>query len=451
MSTVWSWLLALSAVLALLAGWWRWSRRRVRPLTPATVPCLPQTYPLDGAAAETGPILRETLERSGPSPAPTWPYEDQPTLWREALARVGQRLEAWGVVRLVLVHGTFVGDDPFSILAVVRSLVPGLPAEMDRALAGLARSASRQVLRDHGNFLPEYAELLGRGLSSTVRVDRFSWSASNHHVARLEAAAELADALHRSLRAPRGTSRPRMPIAAESSAGPRFLLMGHSHAGQVFALLMQMLAGVEHLAALLAVLDQRGIDVPRLERQLDRLRGAVFDVITLGTPPRYGWPSWPGYRLLHIINHRGSTTQAGSLRGLLHTTDGDYIQQWGIAGSDLPATDPETRKLNRQLDAVLGVGADTKAWRAYVRAGVRVPSSGTTLLVDYCDGSRLRPNAVESFFGHAVYTRKQVMLFNLERIAEHLYPPVSAPRPKVRSPWLRLVHRTSSRVRRSPA
>lgn len=460
--TLGTWLLILSAVFALLLGWGGWVRRR-RSLGPPRMPgrpavsCPPQAYPLEGAAAATGPVLRETFRRSGPSPASSWRYADQPALWREALAEVGKRLEAWGVIRLVLVHGTFVGDDPFSILTVVRSLVPGLPPEMDRALSGLARSASRQVLRDHGNFLPEYAELLGNGLGSAVRVDRFTWSASNHHVARLDAAVELADSLQASLAGRRRPSRAGVRVAADPAPGPRFLLMGHSHAGQVFALLMQMLASVDHVAELFAVLDERGVDVPRFRAQLDRLRGAAFDVVTLGTPPRYGWPSWTGYRLLHMINHRGSTTQAGSLRGLLHTTDGDYIQQWGIAGSDLPATDVKTRELNRRLDAVLGVGADTKAWRAYVRAGVRVPASGTTLLVDYCDGGRIRPNAIESFFGHAVYTRRRVMLFNLERVVDHLYPAIvdSVGRRAVtafgwRPAWLRLVGRRSAKRGRCP-
>lgn len=383
---------------------------------PDGAPCPPQPYPLDPTARPMGTVIRETLARSGPSPAVSWHFEDQPVLWREAMAALGKRLETWGVAHVALVHGTFVGDDPFSILAVVRSLVPGLRPETDQILTNLARSASRQVLRDHGNFLPEYAELLGRGLASTVRVDRFSWSAGNHHLARLEAAFALAEYLDASVAIGRGRSR----------FGPRILLVGHSHAGQVFALFVQLLAQVEHVPELLAVAEERGVDVPRLRGQLERLRQAAFDVVTLGTPPRYGWPSWPGYRLVHLINHRGSTLSAGSIRGILHTVDGDYIQQWGIAGSDLPATDPEVRRLNVRLDRVLGVGVDAKAWRANVRAGVRVPAAGTTLLVDYRDGSRLRPNAIETFFGHAVYTRKQVLLFNFERIAEQLYPePVS--------------------------
>ena len=407
--------LALSAVSAVFValGVLAWRRSRLQKPeahAPFPLPCPPQVYTTDETARPAGPVVWETFERSGPSAATSWRYEDQPALWREALAVLGMRLETWGVVHIALVHGTFMGDDPFSIAGTVRALVPGLRPETEHAVSKLARSASRQVLRDHGNFLAEYAELLGRGLASSIRVERFSWSAGNYHLARLEAAIELTRYLDTSLGR----------LSQETPA--RVLLVGHSHAGQVFALLVQMLAEVEHVPELFAVAEESGADIPLLRERLGRLRSFGLDVVTLGTPPRYGWPLWPGYRLLHIINHRGSAPTAGSIRGLLHTTDGDYIQQWGIAGSDLPAADAKARKLNLRLDAILGVGADTKAWRGHVRAKVRVPAYGKTLLVDYRDGNRLKPNAVDTFFGHAVYTRKRVMLFNFELIAEHLYP-----------------------------
>jgi hypothetical protein len=54
------------------------------------------------------------------------------------------------------------------------------------------------------------------------------WSSENHHVGRLEGALGLVRALatHAELGAPRG----------------RILILGHSHAGQVFALVTQLLS-----------------------------------------------------------------------------------------------------------------------------------------------------------------------------------------------------------------
>jgi hypothetical protein len=49
---------------------------------------------------------------------------------------------------------------------------------------------------------------------------------------------------------------------------------------------------------------------------------------------------------------------------------------------------------------------------------MRVPTEGTTLLVDY---GPPRCNVVQHLAGHAVYTRPEWMLFHAEETARRLY------------------------------
>ena len=97
------------------------------------------------------------------------------------------------------------------------------------------------------------------------------------------------------------------------------LVQAHGHAGQVMALISNLLAPGELssrkalMNVLTAYLEHTGEDPQMLERMKGIeallptggvLNGVMLDVVTLGTPVRYGWdPSGLG-KLLHIVNHR---------------------------------------------------------------------------------------------------------------------------------------------------
>jgi hypothetical protein len=339
--------------------------------------------------------------------------------WRAAMADLGARMRAAGTRLVVFVHGSFVGDDPLALARTLEGVMPVLP-DLARVLRGFTRAQVSRLLGDLSNFPRDYVAALGD--ATGIEAIDFTWSGENHHAARVQEAVRLARvlALHRG-----GALGP----------GDRVLLVGHSHGGQLFALLSQLVARSRAHDELVEAAAARGEDVAVLEEHLERLRRCAFDVATFGTPPRYAFA--PGFRLLHLVNHR-KTARARSLRGLFHTRHGDYVHRLGAPGSDWPALSAKDRALNQRLDRVLGAGSDLRAWLRHVGQGLRVSPHGHTVLVDYGDQAGVVPNFWATGFGHAAYTRRDAMLFHLRLVADHFYPaeetPVARPAESLRSP-----------------
>ena len=327
--------------------------------------------------------------------------------WRLAMDDVGARMRSAGVRLVAFVHGSFVGDDPLAIARAVEEAAPALP-DVARALRSFTRAQVSRFFGDLSNFSREYIDAVAA--ATGIDAIPFTWSGENHHAARVQEAARLARALalHGG-----GALRP----------GDRILLLGHTHGGQLFALLSQMVARARGYEELVQAAGARGEDVRALEEHLALLRRCGIDVVTFGTPPRYGWARGARFRLLHVVDHRGATPGAGSLRGLLHTRQGDYVHQFGAPGSDWPALTAKDRALNERLDLKLGVGGSLRAWLHHVARGLRVSPHGHTVLVDYGDAAGLLPNFWATGFGHAAYTRRESMLFHLRLMATHFYPP----------------------------
>jgi hypothetical protein len=143
--------------------------------------------------------------------------------------------------------------------------------------------------------------------------------------------------------------------------------------------------------------------------------------VTLGGPLRYPFAVTDRMRLLHLVNHRGKGELAENMLNLWTTAGGDYIQQWGCPGSDTLATTHKERAINRKLDALLGKGIDTRVWVHTVATKLRVGDVGQTLLVDYGDQGGFKINCIPTVFGHGIYTRYRVMLFNTELICRYFY------------------------------
>ncbi len=215
-------------------------------------------------------------------------------------------------------------------------------------------------------------------------------------------------------------------------SGDRVLLLGHSHAGQLFAILSQLLGRARGYEELVAAARARGEDIGALEDHLTLLRRCAIDVVTFGTPPRYGWARGAGFRLLHVVNHRGASARGASLLGVFHTKGGDYVHQLGGHGSDFPAPKARDRAANARLDPILGEGTNARAWLRQLAGGLRVPPEGQTVLVDYGDAAKVVPNFLSTGLGHAAYTRRDAMLFHARLVASELYPasvPLLAPGP----------------------
>jgi hypothetical protein len=320
---------------------------------------------------------------------------------------LGARMRGSGTRLVVFVHGSFVGDDPLALARMLEGATPYL-SRLASALRGLTRAQVSRVLGDLSNFPREYVDALAT--ATGMEALEFTWSGENHHAARVHEAVRLARVLARHA----GDTLER---------SDRFLLFGHSHGGQLFALLSQLIARSRGYEELVGAAAARGEDVSALEDDLERLRRCAFDVTTFGTPPRYEYASGPDFRLLHLVNHRTTPGHVASLRGLLHTRHGDYVHRLGAPGSDWPAPSAGDRALNERLDRVLGSGTDLRAWLRHVADGLRVSPYGHTLLVDYGDQGNVVPNFLATGFGHAAYTRREAMLFHLQLVTDHFYPP----------------------------
>lgn len=371
---------------------------------------------------------------------------------------VGQTLQRLRVKHWFLVHGTFVGSDPFGIAQQLDDLTESVPPMWRPALKALAmeswgrvvRSISQKfgdrVLGETGSFRDDYLDdlrlLLG---NDETQIARFDWSSGNDHVARTEAAIALFLKL---------TDLPLDPTR------DRVLLWGHSHAGNVFALLTNLLANDrDSVAAFFEAAGTLGENRISWAQARERLLAApsphplakALCVVTFGSPLRYGWDTDGYSKLLHIVHHRPEanlpTFQAKP--ALPQTVDeivgakyGDWIQSFGLAGTDLIPLDRERREVHRSLKVLLETGLnqpdhnDQKTVLDHLpdsvqqrvrgrlsdllvllqrwRCGPRVAADGDAAwLFDYGEEETAK-------FGHGVYTKRTWLPFHASRIAAWL-------------------------------
>jgi hypothetical protein len=265
------------------------------------------------------------------------------------------------------------------------------------------------------------------GTQSPIPVRRFLWTSENHHLGRAHAAIQLIDEL--------------LARAPTASGGGRVLIWAHSHGGNVCALASNLLAADDKaLAAFFAAASvfcrsprgenrvalvwRRVHDALRSGRLGDRWR---LDVVTFGAPIRYGWDMGGCERLLHIVNHRpapGLEEYRAPFpphpAAVLRAVHGDYVQQFGIAGTDLapPPWAMRSWLANRRLGRLVQASVRQRDLGNNLRHGMRVASDGTTLLVDYGDAGDSLPDHLA---GHGVYTRSLWLPFHTIEVCRRLY------------------------------
>lgn len=347
------------------------------------------------------------------------------------MRHVGSAYRAAGVRAIYLAHGTFVGADALGMLADFARLFPAA----SHSLRQLAKQLVDRTFGEIGNYTTEFARLFQSSLADetgvTIPVRLFQWSSENNHIGRADAAVRLIDEL----------------ASLELTADDRLLLWGHSHAGNVFALATNLLAG--NRAAVDAFFSSARwyyrwplfgwIDIPQWERVRQFLVARAdeqapahrnfpqLDIATFGTPIRYGWNADGYAQLMHFVHHRPTaglpayrTSFPPKIEDLLTAEQGDYVQQFGIAGTNLmPSlfswrTWWADRRLNRLLEGDLPPGDLTER----LCAGRRVPDVGQTLLVNY---RPLPDDVIEHHAGHAIYTRREWLLFHAEEVAREFY------------------------------
>jgi len=342
------------------------------------------------------------------------------------MARVGTTLRAQRVGAVYLAHGTFVGPDALGALVELARIYPSASSPVRRLIKRIMDKITGEV----GNYTGRYARQLESAIrpsdQARIPVWRFHWSSENNHIGRADGAVRLIDEL----------------LALGLEPGQRVLLWGHSHAGNVFALATNLLAGnreaVEaffHAAEIYYRWPVVGcVDIPVWDRVRDALLAdrppladVPLDIVTFGTPIRYGWDSGGYARLLHFIHHRPADGLPEyrapfpvKLENVLSAAGGDYVQQLGIAGTNIaPGLFAwRARLADQRLGRLLQANEPTGGVLERFKAGAIVPEEGTTLLVDY---GRPEGNIAQHFAGHAVYTRTEWMLFHAEEVVRRFY------------------------------
>ncbi len=346
--------------------------------------------------------------------------------FRHRMRRVGETFSAAGVSAVYLVHGTFNEADALGTLTELARVFP----LASRAVRRVIKRIVEKMVGEAGNFTKSYARCFEEFLNDPddvrIPVRLFPWSAENHHIGRADGAIRLVDEL------------------TSLNLGPdkHVLLWGHSHAGNVFALASNLLAGdrqgVEQFFEASEIYYRWPlfgcVDIPVWSKVRRRLTQSDYvsrlprlDMVTFGTPIRYGWNSDGYSQLLHFIRHR-ATDGTPEYRApfpprvddIMKGADGDYIQQLGIAGTNVMPSwfSWRARMADQRLNDLLQGETPETGGPTPFTAGAIVPDEGTALLVDY--GSP-EGNISQHLAGHAVYTRKRWLLFHAEQVAARLY------------------------------
>lgn len=350
-----------------------------------------------------------------------------------------------GIGRVVLVHGTFVGDDPLGVAEMLQSLGEGIPLigpQLERIADTLReniRPLTESLIDDIGNYTKDFRDVFQTLVGDDPQVELMepSWSSQNHHLARADLAVRL---LHQLLQRP--LSEPQ-----------KVLYWGHSHAGNAFALLTNLLANDRE--SVYAFFDAAGAQpgdhwkAVRLALTSASTPHPLADrvaIVTFGTPVRYGWDNSGCSQLAHVMFHRPHDPAnpfrtkplfpPHAVKDMLAATWGDWVQAFAIAGTDVPTAMSLTsnERLNALLEANLPEPAhelDTqlilsKSLRdtcARWKLGTRCHGDGINMLIDYVPSGQLTSLGQEletAIMGHGVATTLKWLPAHLNVVMEAL-------------------------------
>ena len=384
--------------------------------------------------------------------------------WVEAMAKCGSHMSQAGVASVVFLHGSIHGTDIFgqqrledvgglkrgysrgvsgldALLSAMREEsngIPLLPGGLKPPLPDddATKTLLDEQIGDAGNFTEAYVQSIRKAINQNLTLPisciRLLWTSEHHHLGRALAALSLLAELHKLCRHP------------NLSTGHRVLIQAHGQAGLILALVSNLLCpspitGRPKLLSILSDYAERTnqttlIGTIKLVESLlateSPLNGVALDMVTFGTPVRYGWdPSGVG-KLLHVVNHRNLRTDGKSWLAKMELPQitmempiawgGDYVQELAVAGSDaVPQTEP-AKEANKRVWEMVEPYDGFERWLECARRAVRFPSEGRCLLVDYKDSTG-STNPRDHYYGHAAYTRRNAPLFNTTQIVRAFY------------------------------
>jgi len=371
---------------------------------------------------------------------PASPRSEQ---YGQRIAVAGNRFHDSNVAAIYCVHGTFAGTDTLGLLTELARYAPSV----GKSLLNARKRVFDFFARETGNYTKQFAEEFQTHLSlsrnEAIPVHLHNWSGLNNHIGRAEGAIHLLLELAEHAQA--------NPQSLDHSLPPRFQLWGHSHGGNVLALLANLLAADEpardkffaHSQRYYLGWNSKNVSLPAWEQARTILADEAhalcrweIDYVTYGTPLRYAWPE-SVENFLSFVNHRpgatplvAQTSENGTADylgpqefrplQLLSAKAGDYVNQIGIAGTNFPPLPFTLRMLlaDLSLAKLLEADLDPEWLLPRIHHGRRVAGSGTTLLPDYHDQGFWPWYHV---LGHAVYTRRQWLPFHCEEVARVFY------------------------------
>ena len=384
--------------------------------------------------------------------------------WNDGLGLAGKTLHEAGVQVVMLLYGSYFGTDLFGssrldeVGGLKRGYSRGIPG-MESLLALLRPKDYQQCpkksgfsppyanneatkiwldqhAKDRGNFTADYERGLREGFSSLDSIPitcvRYLWSSLNHHLGRMEGAFALFHEIKK------------LKQQFNLDKTHRILILAHGHAGQLVALLSNLLAQDES-----SVRDELFETLARHYGQFDPTRPAIaplqeldqflannqqetfpaLDVVTLGTSVRYGWNTNGIGKLLHVVNHRPMRSDGKKWLAKMDLPQivmempmllgGDYVQQLAVASTDAIPSTPLDEELNQALQENLEPYYGFERWLECARRVTRCPNDGECLLLDYVDTKEDSPS--EHLYGHGCYTRLSALLFQTRQIVKTLY------------------------------
>lgn len=328
-----------------------------------------------------------------------------------------------------------------SLLALLRPTTNGIYQSGDSIHPPLKNDSVSlanldKVAKEVGNFTAAYVQGFAKAIQqngqNSVVCERYVWSSVNHHLGRVEAAIDLLDFLEKWLK------------EGLVGHGARVLLVGHGHAGQVLALLSNILSTGEAEArpGVFEILGRYWEACPEKSHLVDRLEalfqlvsegrllnGAVLDMVTLGTPVRHGWDTSGIGKLLHVVNHRPIRPDDKRWLSKMdlpqiawempYLSGGDYVQQLAVAGTDEWPAIPPAQQAVEDFRDIFEPYDGFERWLECARRNTRCQNDGTCLLVDYPVQPDSGPR--EHLFGHGCYTDSRAMYFTAREILDALY------------------------------
>lgn len=353
----------------------------------------------------------------------------------------------FGVNLVVLVHGTFMGDDPFAIAETLNA-IGGSSSLLQKPLGALAARVKQKmkpltddVTGDVGNYSEDFRKLFQQlvGDDPAVELMQPTWSGQNHHLARADLAVRLLCRLDQ----------------FQPAEDDQVLLWGHSHAGNGFAILTNLLANDRSSVAEFFLAAAQ--DSPHWQQAQRILKDApsphplarCVRIAAFGTPVRYGWDASGCRDVVHVLHHRGQepddsiTTRPmfppHSVSDMITAQSGDWVQAFGISGTDVAS--PTSSAVNQRMAAVLEAGLeapehglDTKFLVparirdlcARWKTGTRCHATGLNLLLDYEPSGRktsLGFPIEQALLGHGVATTTNWLPAHLALVMQSLTAP----------------------------